>query len=63
MLIVEWATVLYCAAWFAKEIGNITNAEMLATKAMKAWTKVLGQEYEDTLWSVAMVGLAYKLGG
>ncbi|KAI1524482.1 kinesin [Pyrenophora tritici-repentis] len=61
--IAEWATVLYRAAWFAERIGNIADAEMLTTKAMKARKKVLGQEHEDTLWSVAMVGLAYKLGG
>ncbi|CAN9191670.1 unnamed protein product [Alternaria alternata] len=61
--IVEWATILYRAAWYAERMGNIADAEMLATKAMKARKKVLGQEHEDTLWSVAMVGLAYKLGG
>jgi UDP-2,3-diacylglucosamine pyrophosphatase LpxH len=61
--IAEWATVLYRAAWFAERMGNIADAEMLATKAMKARKKVLGQEHEDTLWSAAMVGLAYKLGG
>ncbi|KAF1828138.1 hypothetical protein BDW02DRAFT_603717, partial [Decorospora gaudefroyi] len=61
--IAEWATVLYCAAWFAQRIGDIADAEMLATKAMEARTKVLGQEHEDTLWSVAMIGLAYKLRG
>jgi len=61
--IVEWATVLYRAAWFAETIGNIADAEMLARKAMKARKKVLGQEHEDTLRSVAMVGLAYKLEG
>ncbi|KAF1834779.1 hypothetical protein BDW02DRAFT_568747, partial [Decorospora gaudefroyi] len=61
--IAEWATVLYRAAWFAERTGNIADAEMLATKAMKARKKVLGQEHEDTMWSVAMVGLAYKLGG
>jgi Flp pilus assembly protein TadD len=59
----EWATVLYRAAWYAKGIGNTTDAVTLATKSMKARKKVLGQEHEDTLWSVAMVGLAYKLGG
>jgi hypothetical protein len=61
--IAEWAKVLYRAAWYAERIGNIADAEMLATKAMKARKKVLGQEHEDTLWSAAMVGLAYKLGG
>jgi tetratricopeptide (TPR) repeat protein len=61
--IAEWATVLYRAAWFAERTGKIDDAEMLATKAMEARKKVLGQEHEDTLSSVAMVGLAYKLEG
>ncbi|CAN9091771.1 unnamed protein product [Alternaria alternata] len=47
--IAEWATVLYSAAWFAERIGNIADAEMLATKAMKARKKVLGQEHEDAV--------------
>jgi tetratricopeptide (TPR) repeat protein len=61
--IAEWATLLYRAAWYAWMKGSIADAEFLATKAMKARKKVLGQEHEETLWSVAMVGLAYKLGG
>lgn len=61
--IVEWATMLYHAAWFAERMGNISDAEMLATKAMKARKKVLGQEHEDTLWSVALVGSVYRFGG
>ncbi|KAI0572198.1 hypothetical protein Alg130_10596 [Pyrenophora tritici-repentis] len=40
--IAEWATVLYRAAWFAERTGNIADAEMLATEAMKARKKVLG---------------------
>ncbi|KAF2022622.1 hypothetical protein EK21DRAFT_119566 [Setomelanomma holmii] len=62
-VIAEWATVLYRAAWFAERTGNIADAEMLAMKALRARKKVLGQEHEDMLWSIAMVGLAYKLGG
>jgi tetratricopeptide (TPR) repeat protein len=61
--IAGWATVLYRVAWFAVRTGNVTDAEMLATKAMKARKRVLGQEHEDTLWSAALIGLAYKLGG
>ncbi|KAF1828098.1 hypothetical protein BDW02DRAFT_458068, partial [Decorospora gaudefroyi] len=61
--IAEWATLLYRAAWYAWMKGSVADAEFLATKAMKARKKVLGQEHEETLWSVAMVGLAYKLGG
>jgi hypothetical protein len=59
----EWATLLYNAAWFAERKGNIVDAVSLATKAMKARKKVLGPEHEDTLFSIAMVGLAYNLGG
>ncbi|KAF2688898.1 TPR-like protein [Lentithecium fluviatile CBS 122367] len=59
----EWATLLYRAAWYAENMGNITDAITLAVKSMKARKKVLGQEHEDTLWSIAMVGLAYTLGG
>ncbi|OAL55283.1 TPR-like protein [Pyrenochaeta sp. DS3sAY3a] len=59
----RWAKMLYCAAWYAESIGNIADTEMLAIKAMKALKKVLGEEHEDTLWSVAMVGDAFSLGG
>jgi tetratricopeptide (TPR) repeat protein len=59
----EWATVLYRAAWYAEMVGNTVDAETLAVKSMKARKRVLGQEDKDTLWSIAMVGLAYKLGG
>jgi tetratricopeptide (TPR) repeat protein len=61
--IAEWATVLYRAAWFAYRTGNIADAEVLATKAMRARKKVLGQEHDETVWSVAMVGSAHALGG
>ncbi|KAF1830994.1 hypothetical protein BDW02DRAFT_650223 [Decorospora gaudefroyi] len=41
--IAEWATVLYRAAWFAERTRNIADTKVLATKAMKARKKVLGQ--------------------
>ncbi|KAI8930725.1 hypothetical protein NX059_012334 [Plenodomus lindquistii] len=59
----EWATLLYRAAWYAETTGNINDAAMLAMKSMKARKRVLGHEHEDTLWSVAMVGLVYRVGG
>jgi hypothetical protein len=59
----EWASLLYRAAWYARALGNITDAAMLAIKSMKTRKNVLGQEHEDTLWSIAMVGIVYKLGG
>ncbi|KAF1934525.1 hypothetical protein EJ02DRAFT_390527, partial [Clathrospora elynae] len=59
----EWATLLYRAAWYAEGMGNSTDAATLATKSMRARKKVLGQEHQDTLSSMAMVGSAYRLGG
>jgi hypothetical protein len=59
----EWATLLYRAAWYAEKMGNITDIVTMATKSMKARKRVLGQEHEDTLSSIAMVGSAYRLGG
>ena len=59
----EWATLLFRAAWYAKVTGNIADAVTLAVKSMKARKKMLGQEHEDTLWSMEMVGLANRLGG
>ncbi|KAI8930738.1 hypothetical protein NX059_012346 [Plenodomus lindquistii] len=61
--VAEWAMVLYRAAWFAERTGNIADAEMLATKAMKTRKKVLGQDHEDTVWSISMVGLVYRSQG
>ncbi|KAF2820272.1 hypothetical protein CC86DRAFT_387312 [Ophiobolus disseminans] len=62
-LTADWATVLYRAAWYAESTGNIADAVMLATKAMKARKKMLGQKHEDTIQSIAMVADAYSLGG
>ncbi|KAF2802610.1 uncharacterized protein BDZ99DRAFT_468813 [Mytilinidion resinicola] len=59
----EWATLLYRAAWYAEGTGNIPDAKEFALKSMKVRSRVLGQEHEDTLWSMGMVGSAYKLGG
>ncbi|KAF2790576.1 hypothetical protein K505DRAFT_250898, partial [Melanomma pulvis-pyrius CBS 109.77] len=59
----EWATLLYRAAWYAEGIGNISDAKEFALKSMNARIRALGQEHEHTLSSMAMAGLAYKLGG
>ncbi|KAJ4362274.1 hypothetical protein N0V83_010367 [Neocucurbitaria cava] len=59
----DWATLLHYAAWYAKEIGNITDAITLAEKSIKVLKKVLGQDHEDTLWSIGLLGVAYQVGG
>ena len=59
----EWATLLYHAAWYSEMVGNITDAITLSEISMKARKKVLGLKHEDTLCSIGMVALAYKLAG
>jgi tetratricopeptide (TPR) repeat protein len=59
----EWASLLYNAAWYAWRKGNVADAEKMSVKAMKTRKKLLGQEHEETLSSIAMVGLAYGLRG
>jgi tetratricopeptide (TPR) repeat protein len=62
-VLVEWATLLYRAAWYAEQNGNAAEAKDLAVASLKTRRKVLGQEHEDTWRGMEMVGLAYKLGG
>ncbi|KAL9605598.1 MAG: hypothetical protein Q9179_001215 [Wetmoreana sp. 5 TL-2023] len=59
----EWASLLYRAAWYALRKGNIAEAVDLSFMAMKVRKKILGQEHEETLSSIGMVGQAYSLGG
>ncbi|KAF1937442.1 hypothetical protein EJ02DRAFT_302154, partial [Clathrospora elynae] len=61
--LVEWATLLYHAAWYAWKKGNAAEAEELAVKWMKARQNTLGLEHKDTLSSMGMAGLAYSIGG
>jgi len=58
-----WATILYRAAWYALRIGNGAEAEEMSVAAMKSRRKLLGREDEDTLWSMAMVGMVYTMRG
>ena len=59
----EWASLLHKAAWYAWRTGSITEAVDLSEIAMKVRKKILGQEHQETLSSIGMVGLAYVLGG
>jgi hypothetical protein len=61
--LVQWATLLYRAAWYAVRKGSAGEAEMLATQSLKARKKVLGRDHENTIWGLAMVAMAYKSGG
>ncbi|KAL9024571.1 MAG: hypothetical protein Q9196_006422, partial [Gyalolechia fulgens] len=59
----EWASLLHNAAWYALEKGSISEAINLSEMAMEVRTKILGQEHEETLNSMDMAGMAYRLGG
>jgi hypothetical protein len=59
----QWALLLYKAAWYAWQKGNLSDAEKLSMRSMMVRTKLLGKEHEDTLNSMAMVGLATNLAG
>ncbi|KAF7942882.1 uncharacterized protein EAE97_006336 [Botrytis byssoidea] len=47
--LVECASILYKASWYAWEMGNGKDAENLSVKAMKVRKEILGREHEDTL--------------
>ncbi|KAF8867326.1 putative kinesin [Acephala macrosclerotiorum] len=59
----DWASILYKAAWYAWEVGKGVEAEKMSIQAMKVRKRILGREHNDTLWSMAMVGLVYKFRG
>jgi hypothetical protein len=44
-------------------MGNGDEAEKMSVQAMEVREKILSREHEDTLSSIAMVGLVYNLRG
>jgi hypothetical protein len=62
-MLVEWARLLYHAAWYALRKGSAGDVEALAVQSLKARKKILGREHEDTMWSMAMVAHACFLQG
>ena len=61
--VLKWASILYKAAWYARRMGNGADTQLLGMKAKKAQEKILGEEHEDSIRSVAMVASGYKLQG
>lgn len=59
----DWASLLHNAAWYAWRKGNISEAVNLSEIATKVRKEILGQEHEETLSSINMLGQAYSLGG
>jgi hypothetical protein len=58
----DWASILYKAAWYAWRMGKGVRRRRCRFMAMKVRKRILGREHNDTLRSMAMVGLAYNLG-
>ncbi|MCJ1273889.1 hypothetical protein MMC21_001682 [Puttea exsequens] len=61
--LIDWASILYRAAWYALGKGNSADAEKMSGKAMNMRKKLFGQEHKETLSSMAMVGLVHKFEG
>lgn len=61
--LLEWASLLYKAAWYDWEKGNGAEGEKLAVKAMKTRQKHLGLQHEETLRSVKMLAHIYLAQG
>jgi hypothetical protein len=55
----EWASLLYKAASYAWQSGNLTDAENMSVKYMEVREMQLGQEDEETLRSMTVVGAVY----
>ncbi|KAK3614952.1 hypothetical protein LTR22_027617, partial [Elasticomyces elasticus] len=61
--LLQWAAVMYNAAWYAWTRVSADDAERMAVLSLKARTKTLGEGDEETLSSQAMVALAKKSQG
>nr|POF18034.1 vegetative incompatibility protein het-e-1 [Quercus suber] len=60
---IEWASVMYNAAWFAYEQGLYDSALTMARCSQTARSEQLGEDDEATLWSTAMVANIYRNQG
>ena len=60
---VEWALVMYNAAWYAIEQGDYDSALSMAVSSMIVRSEQLGDKDELTLWSKAIVAETYRVQG
>jgi tetratricopeptide (TPR) repeat protein len=59
----KWARLLFKAACYAWQRGRLDESERMSVVSMEIRREVLGEESEETLDSMKMVGLAKELGG
>lgn len=58
-----WATILHNAAHYAWGKGSYGDAEKMSMIAVNTRKRVLGQEHDETLDSIEIVGLVYSFAG
>ena len=59
----DWATVLFNAAWYARQVGKYNKAEEIDRRALEEREIVLGKEHPDTLTSVSNLALMLRYQG
>lgn len=57
--LLEWALLLFKGAWYASQIGNITDARQMAFQSRNNRMILLGDEHEDSIDSTIMLATAY----
>ena len=57
--LIEWASLMYRAAWYSLEIGNWPDAETMSMQSMRVRKKKLGADHPDTLSSMANLAATY----
>ena len=59
----EWALLLDKAASYAWRVRKADDMEKMSLKAMKIKMQLFGQEHQETLNAMGILGFAYSLGG
>jgi hypothetical protein len=59
----QWATLLYRGAWYAWQMGNISDAREMASKSRKQRVAMFGADGEEALNSTDMLAFTYRLEG
>ncbi|KAJ6025063.1 hypothetical protein N7540_005860 [Penicillium herquei] len=59
----KWATLLYRAAWYTSQNGNITDTKDMAARSREERMILLGEEHQEVLDSIGMLAIAYSLDG
>ena len=61
--LIEWASLLYRAAWYSLDIGNWPDAEKMSVQSTKVRKKLLGLDHPATLTSMANLASTYRNQG